>query len=81
VSTVNIHEAKTHLSRLVEAIETGQETEIVLARAGRAVARIVPLARAPAEQRVGLARGRFEVPDDIDGANSEIEALLIGAEP
>ncbi|MGE3246706.1 MAG: type II toxin-antitoxin system Phd/YefM family antitoxin [Beijerinckiaceae bacterium] len=43
MSTVNMHEAKTHLSRLVEQIETGAEPEIVIARNGRPVARLVPL--------------------------------------
>lgn len=59
---VNMLEAKTKLSKLVEAVETGKEQEIVLARNGRPVARIVPL-EAPAvdtSKRLGIAEGEFE---------------------
>ncbi len=45
MTTVNMLEAKTHLSRLVEAIESGAETEIIIARNGKAAARLTPLAR------------------------------------
>ncbi len=54
VRKVNIHEAKTTLSRLVEAAERGEE--ILLARAGRPVARLVPL-RAESRVRLGLGKG------------------------
>lgn len=57
---VNIHEAKTHLSRLIAEGE-----EVIIARYGEPVARLVPL-RARAEPRTpGSARGQFEVPDDF----------------
>jgi prevent-host-death family protein len=63
--TVNVHEAKTHLSRLLTRVERGDE--IVIARAGRPVARLLPF-EAPADRpRFGLDEGRFEVPDDFDG--------------
>lgn len=54
---VNMLEAKTNLSKLVEAVETGKETEIILARNGRPVARIVPV-EVP-HIRIGLAEGKF----------------------
>ena len=54
---VNIHEAKSNLSRLFEAVESGEEAEIVIARSGRPVARLVPLATRPPRIRLGLARG------------------------
>ena len=58
--TVNMHEAKTGLSRLVEAIESGQESEIILARNGKPVARIVPLAIATMlPRRLGLHDGEY----------------------
>lgn len=76
---VNMLEAKSTLSRLVEAVESGREHEIVLARNGRPVARIVPIESQPPHLRIGVARGRFEVPDDIDAHNAEVLALFGGA--
>ena len=61
---MNIHEAKTHLSRLVERVETGEE--IVIARAGRPVARLVKF-KARTNPRVpGLWRGRVHLAPDFD---------------
>lgn len=57
MSTVNMLEAKTHLSRLVEAVESGAETEIIIARNGRPAAKLVPLtAKTKRAIRLGLAR-------------------------
>ena len=58
---VNIHQAKTHLSKLVEEVERGEE--VIIARAGRPVARLVPL---QSPRRLGLLRGRLTVPEDFD---------------
>ncbi len=55
---VNMHEAKTSLSRLVEAVEKGEE--IVLARHGRPVARLVAYKRPAPGRRLGVAEGLFE---------------------
>jgi prevent-host-death family protein len=66
MTTVNIHAAKTHLSRLVDAAAAGEE--ILIARAGRPVARLVPLepvAEAP-RRRLGRLAGRLAVPADFD---------------
>lgn len=60
---VNVHEAKTHLSRLLQRVEAGEE--IVIARAGKPVARLVPLSPAPRRQ-FGMDAGKFKVPDDFD---------------
>lgn len=62
---VDVREARIHLSRLLERVEAGEE--IVLARAGRPVARLCPVAR-HAERRRALGRdaGVFTVPDDFD---------------
>jgi antitoxin (DNA-binding transcriptional repressor) of toxin-antitoxin stability system len=74
---VNMLEAKSSLSRLVEDVELGREKEIIIARGGRPVARLVPLASAePVEKRIGVAKGVFEVPDDIDAHNDEVAALF-----
>lgn len=61
---VNIHEAKTHLSRLVEQAAAGEE--IIIAKGGKPVARLVPLAASPERRRLGLFKGRLNVPDDFD---------------
>jgi prevent-host-death family protein len=66
MQTVNIHAAKTHLSRLVDAAAAGEE--ILIARAGRPVARLVPLHEAaPApRRRLGQLAGQVRVPADFD---------------
>lgn len=78
MTAINMLEAKTNLSRLVDAIERGAEREIVIARNGRPVARLVPVAESPVEQRIGIARGLFEVPDDIDAHNADVARLFLG---
>jgi prevent-host-death family protein len=73
---VNMLEAKSTLSRLVEAVECGQETEIIIARNGRPAARLVAIAAQPVAQRIGVAKGRFTVPDTIDADEAAIAALF-----
>jgi len=77
---VNISEAKSNLSRLVRALETGQETEIIITRNGRAAARLVAIAAHPVTQRIGVASGRFVVPDTIDADEPVIAALFPGTD-
>ena len=63
--TVNIHEAKTHLSRLIAQIEAGGE-EVIIARSGEPVAKLVALPK-PARKRIlGADRGRVWISDDFD---------------
>ena len=62
--SVNIHEAKTHLSRLVD--EVAQGAEVIIARAGKPVARLVPLALSPEPKVLGLLEGKLHIPDDFD---------------
>lgn len=80
MSSVNMLEAKTHLSRLVEAIEQGTQREIIIARNGRKVARLVPLEQTEASRRIGVAKGKFVLPDDIDADNDAIAKLFAGDE-
>lgn len=61
MKTVNIHEAKTRLSRLVAEVEAGGD--VVIARAGKPVARIVRFGDAPAERRFGAMKGRAATGD------------------
>lgn len=80
MTTVNMLAAKTQLSRLVEAIESGAEREIIIARNGKPAAKLVPLTPPPVDvsKRIGIAEGRFVVPDDFDADNAEIEKLFNG---
>jgi prevent-host-death family protein len=75
--SVHITQAKTTLSRLVEAIERGQEREFVITRRGRPAAKLVPLEVLAVGTRLGVANGLFEVPDDIDGHNDEVANLCM----
>ena len=61
---VNVHEAKTHLSRLLDDVAAG--AEVVIAKAGKPVARLVPVEAAPRPKKLGLLRGRIKVPADFD---------------
>ncbi|MEB3257018.1 MAG: prevent-host-death protein [Cyanobacteriota bacterium] len=68
-------EAKTHLSRLVETIESGAAREVVIARNGRPVARLTALQAAQPPRRLGVARGQFRAPESIDGALRDCGAV------
>jgi prevent-host-death family protein len=72
----NLREAKSNLSRLVEAVEYGHETEIVIARNGRPAARLTASEAPVAAQRIGVAKGLFTVPDTIDADATAIAALF-----
>lgn len=63
MAQINVHEAKTNLSRLLVRVASGEE--IVIARDGEPVARLVPFSR-QGHRRFGVDRGRFEVPEDFD---------------
>lgn len=78
MQAVNMLQAKSSLSRLVEAIEQGREREIVIARNGRPAAKLVPMDAAPVGKRIGVAKGLFEVPDTIDAHNDEVAQLFMG---
>jgi len=63
MKTVNVHDAKTHLSRLLRRVAAGEE--VVIAKAGRPVARLVPV-KAGRPRVLGSDRGSFTVPGDFD---------------
>ena len=72
---VNIHEAKTHLSRLLERVAMGEE--VIIAKAGEPVAKLVPINKRPKNRTLGSAKGEFTVPDDFnDPLPKEIEDLF-----
>ena len=64
METINIHQAKTQLSRLIERVNAGEE--IVIAKAGRPVARLVPAGAPAAPRTPGLMKGRIRVGKDFD---------------
>lgn len=71
----NIHQAKTQLSRLLERLEAGEE--VVIARAGKPVARLVPW-EPPAERHLGLYAGQISIADDFDELPADIQAAFEG---
>lgn len=78
--TVNIHEAKTHLSRLVEQAAAGES--FVIAKAGKPLVKVTPLA-APepkAMRRTGFLAGEIAVPEDFDRMGAETIEKIFGGE-
>ena len=78
--TVNIHEAKTHLSRLVDRASKGEP--FVIAKAGKPLVKVVPLDAPPAGKvkRLGFLAGQISVPDDFDTMfQEEIEEMFYGS--
>jgi len=72
---VNIHEAKTHLSKLLERVALGEE--VIIAKAGKPVAKLVPITAEKRRFKLGSAKGEFVVPDDFnDPLPKEIEDLF-----
>jgi prevent-host-death family protein len=77
--TYNIHEAKTHLSRLIDEVENGES--FIIAKAGKPKAQVIPI-RAPqdaAKRRIGFLKGKIKVPDNFDTMMAdEIEKMFYG---
>jgi len=77
--TVNIHEAKTQLSKLVEQAAKGES--FVIAKAGKPLVKVVALDAPPVAQRLGFLVGEITVPDDFDTMGSEQIEAIFGGEP
>lgn len=78
MASVNVGEAKTHLSSLIERAERGED--VVIARAGRPVVRLVAIRTA--DRVLGADRGRFVVPDDFDAPlPDDVLAAFLGESP
>lgn len=72
-------EAKSSLSQLIEDIEMGRESEIIITRNGHPAAKLVPINSGNARgARLGVAKGLFEVPDSIDEMNDKVAQLVCG---
>lgn len=75
---VTLFDAKTHLSRIVESLVDGSQDQVVISRRGKAVVSLTAFRKADVSKRIGLAKGRFRIPDNIDRANTKIAALFTG---
>lgn len=77
--TYNIHEAKTHLSRLIDEVEKGEP--FIIAKAGKPKAQVIPIraTKKKAMQRIGFMKGMYKAPDDIKTPfAAEIEEMFYG---
>lgn len=75
---INIHEAKTHLSRLVDEAASGES--FIIAKAGRPVAKVVPVDSEPTRERLGFLKGFVKVPADFDRFGEAEIADLFGTD-
>ena len=78
MSTVNIHDAKTHLSRLIEQAARGES--VVIAKAGKPLVKLTALEAPARPRRLGFLKGQIAVPEDFDTMGTEEIARLFGAE-
>ncbi|MBV8199235.1 MAG: type II toxin-antitoxin system Phd/YefM family antitoxin [Acidobacteria bacterium] len=76
MAEINIHEAKTHLSRLLRRVAAGED--IVIARAGKPVARLVPVPEPQRPRELGKDRGKIWIADDFDELPDDILADFEG---
>ncbi len=67
--TINIHEAKTYFSRFIEKAAAGEET--IIAKAGKPIAKLVPLHSLSSPRSLGIFKGQLNVPEDFDAALPE----------
>jgi len=74
MTTVNVHEAKTHLSKLLQRAECGEE--IIIARAGKPVAVLGPLPKSPSRRVPGIDRGKVFIHDNWDDPLPEFEEFM-----
>lgn len=75
---VNILQAKTDFSKLVRILESKREDTIVVSRYGKPVVKITLYDETPVSKRIGVAKGKFKSPVDLDMDNAEIAKMLSG---
>ena len=78
MSTVNIHDAKTHLSRLIEQAAQGEQ--VIIAKAGKPLVKLTALEAPAHPRRLGFLKGQIAVPEDFDTMRAEEIARLYRAE-
>lgn len=79
MKTVNIHQAKTHLSRLVEEVAEGEE--IIIAKAGKPRARLVPFRPQAQPRKLGSMKGKIKIPDNWDDPLPDEILRAFGVKP
>lgn len=79
MKTVNIHEAKTHLSRLIEEVAEGEE--IIIAKAGKPRARLVPFRLQAQPRKLGSMKGKIKIPADWDDPLPDEILRAFGVKP
>jgi prevent-host-death family protein len=75
-TVINIHEAKTHLSRIVDEVAAG--AEVIIAKAGKPMVRLTPIVGKPRRKKLGLLKGKIKVPDDFNAPLDEVIADFEG---
>ncbi len=77
MASVNMHEAKTNLSKLVEALVSGEESEVILSRNGKPAVRMTAISAERPRRRLGLARGKFHFDyDAFQALDAEVQKLF-----
>lgn len=72
-TVINIHEAKTHLSRIVDEVAAG--AEVIIAKAGKPMARLTPITPRVRKKNLGLLKGKVKVPDDFNTPVDDAELI------
>lgn len=77
---VNVLEAKTNFSKLLALLESGDEEEVIVCRHDKPVAKMTLVPKVDVSKRIGIAKGKFSVPDDFDddALNTEIAEMFYG---
>lgn len=73
---MNVLEAKTNFSKIIAMLERKEEKEVIVARAGKPVVKITWIEQEDVSKRIGMAEGKFTVPDDFDECNDEIARMF-----
>ena len=73
---MNVLEAKTNFSKRIGMLERKEEKEVIVARAGKPVVKITYIEPVDVSKRIGIAKGKFVVPDDFDEPDEEIERMF-----
>ena len=73
---MNVLEAKTNFSKIIGMLERREEDEVIVARAGKPVVKIVYIEPEDVSRRIGVAEGLFEIPDDFDAPDDDIARMF-----
>lgn len=74
--TFGIFEAKTHLSRIIDDLVSGKEDRVMISKHGKPAVIVTPAIPKNTSERIGIARGKFAIPDDIDTSNDRIADMF-----